>query len=153
MGAWDTGSFDNDTARDWVGDLCEGKGNISIRQTLSQALESRTPPQPSFIGRWLLRQRPIEPYLSARNACQALAAAEIVAYWRGQPIHDFPDTLDQWAREHANLFMPDLSSLARQAVISIKAKSELKELFSDNDGTVDPDWLQAVDDLEQRLKD
>ena len=151
MGAWDAGSFQNDTALDWAGNLCESGDVTAVRIALSRAMEQHQPPQPSFTGR-LLGRHPIEPQLDAQAASQALAAAEIVAFWLGRPDQHFPDDLREWARRHSDSFSSELITLARRAVLTIKTKSELKDLWEEGDGIVAPKWHNAIADLERRLQ-
>lgn len=105
MGAWDAGSFQNDTALDWVGDLCEGGDVAAVRTALSRVMKERRSVRPSFIGR-LLGRRPVEPYLEAHVASEGLAAAEIVAFWLGHPDPHFHGKLAEWARRHSDAFGP-----------------------------------------------
>jgi hypothetical protein len=150
MGAWDAGSFQNDTAHDWAGDLSENGDVAVVRSALVRVLEERRSERPSFIGR-LLGRRTVEPYLEADVACEGLAAAEIAAFWLGHPDQHFPDYLREWAASHADTLSSDIIALARRAVFIIKTNSELKELRRDRDGVVSPDWYAAIDDLERRL--
>jgi hypothetical protein len=151
MGAWDAGSFQNDTALDWAGDLSE-KGDVAaVRIALVRVLEERRSEEPSFIER-LLGRRPVEPYLEARVACEALAAAEIIAFWLGHPDKHFPDYLRKWAVRHSESFSQELLALARQAVCTIKTNSELKDLWEEGNGIVAPKWYAAIADLERRLQ-
>jgi Domain of unknown function (DUF4259) len=152
MGAWDAGSFQNDTALDWVGTLCESGDSEAVRVALTRAREERIPPQPSLIGRLLLGRRRIEPYLEADVASEALAAAEIVAFWLGHPDSHLPEQLEAWARQHSTSFTPEFVTLARQAVTAIKTKSELKDLWEEGNGIVAPKWHGAIADLERRLQ-
>ena len=151
MGAWDADSFQNDTALDWVGDLCEGGDVAAVRTALSRVMEERRSVRPSFIGR-LLGRRPVEPYLEARVASEGLAAAEIVAFWLGHPDPHFPGKLAEWARRHSDAMSPEFIAFARQAVSTIKTKSELKDLWEEGDGIVAPKWHNAIADLERRLE-
>lgn len=151
MGAWGAGGFQNDTALDWVGDLCQGADAEAVRTALNQVREQRKRPQPSFI-RKLLGRRRREPYLEADVAIRALAAAEVVAFWRGHPCPQFPDGLEQWARQHSRSFTPEFVTLARQAVTKVKTTSELKDFWEEGNGIVAPKWHEAIADLEQRLQ-
>jgi hypothetical protein len=151
MGAWDAGSFQNDTALDWAGSLCESGDIVRVRTTLSRAMQPQPPQQPSFIGRLIGRQ-PLKAQLDARAASQAIAAAEIVAFWLGNPDQLFPDDLRAWASRHADSFSPELVALARQAVSAIKTESALKDLWEEGDGIVAPKWHKAIADLERRLQ-
>jgi hypothetical protein len=154
MGTWDAGSFQNDIALDWVGDLCENGDVAMVQDALSLVKELRKPRHPSIIERILRKHsHSREPFLPAEVAVRALTAAEIVAFWLGHPTQTFPENLAEWARQHASSFAPGLVTLARQAVTSIKTKSELKDLWGEGDGVVAPNWYSAIADLEQRLQD
>lgn len=150
MGAWDAGSFQNDTALDWAGSLCESGDISGVRIALVRVLEERRSEHPSFFGR-MLGRRTIAPYLEADVAEEGLAAAEVVAFWLGHPDEHFPDYLRELASRHSNLLSPELIVLARQAVLTIKTKSELKDFWEEGDG-VAPDWHAAIADLERRLQ-
>lgn len=150
MGAWDAGSFQNDWALDWVADLCERGDAASVRTALSLTLEHRHVPQPSLIGR-ILGRRPVEHCLEAREASQALAAAEIVAFWLGNPASQYPDELAEWSRRRCDSLSPEVVALAQQAVSVIKTKSELKDLWDEGDGIVAAKWYVVIADLERRL--
>ena len=151
MGAWDAGSFQNDTALDWAGSLSESGDIAVIRTALIRVVEERRSYRPSFIGR-LLGRRSVEPYLEADVASEGLAAAEIVAFWLGHPDQHFPDYLREWAGHNASSFSSEFVTLARQAVSTIKTKSELKDLWEEGGGIVAPKWHAAIADLEQRLQ-
>ncbi len=61
MGTRDAGSFQNETALDWAGDLCES-GNIEVvRALLSRVMEQRMARQAPVIGRLLGRRRAVSP--------------------------------------------------------------------------------------------
>ncbi len=149
MGAWDAGSFQNDTALDWAGDLGESRDLAKVRTALIRVQEERRSRQPSFIGRMLGRRR-VEPYLEASVACEGIAAAEVVAFWLGRPDGHFPDSLREWATQQVDALSPELIALARQAVATINTKSELKDLWEEGGG-VAPEWHAAMADLERRL--
>lgn len=61
MGAWGHGSFDNDAASDWLGDLAEGDVSL-VGETLDAVGAAEK-----------------DEYIDADDACNALAAAELVA--------------------------------------------------------------------------
>jgi hypothetical protein len=151
MGAWDAGSFQNDTALDWAGGLSENGDVATVRSALARVLEERRSERPTFIGR-LFRRRPVDPYLEADVASEGLAAAEIVAFWLGHPDQHFPDYLREWAGRHSDALSPEFISLARKAVFAIKTKSELKDLWEEGNGIVASKWHAAIADLEQRLQ-
>ena len=151
MGAWDAGSFQNDTALDWAGKLGENGDVAAVRTALVRVLEERRSERPTFIGR-LLGHRPIDPCLEADVASEGLAAAEIVAFWLGHPDQHFPDCLREWAVRHSDALSPEFISLARKAVSAIKTKSELKDLWEEGNGIVASKWYAAIADLERRLQ-
>ena len=151
MGTWAAGNFENDTAMDWVGDLIEGGVGSIIHDALSQVMEQSAAQQPSFVGR-LLGRKPVEAYLEAPTACEALAAAEIVACWLGHPLSKLPDGIEDWIRKNSGDFSQELVGLARQAVTVIKTKSELKELWEEGGAASLAEWETAILDLERRLQ-
>ena len=151
MGTWAAGNFENDIAMDWIGDLRESGDVSTVRTALSQVVEQSAPQQPSFLGR-LLGRRPVVPYLEAPVASEALAAAEIVACWLGHPLSKLPDGIAEWAREHSSGFSPELVQLARQAVATIKTKSELRDLWEEGDAATAAEWYTVIADLERRLQ-
>ena len=144
MGAWGAGSFENDSALDWIGDLLESKDASLIRATLNRAMEHDDTKRTSFLG--IVRRRPEK--LPADVATQALAAAEIVAAWHGQPLAKLPKGTAEWLKQHMSSFEPKLVALAQQAVNEVKTNSELKALWEEGDAS---QWQNAVMDLEQRL--
>lgn len=134
MGAWGVGSFENDSAADWLAQL-----PAALPQTLD------------------LTFRPVvaieaDLYLEEPEASEALAAAEVVAAIRGQPgvvIVTRPD-VESWAQEHAGWLTPELVRSAVAAVDRIQSSSELQELWADSEEY--EDWLAVVDDLRHRLQ-
>jgi len=151
MGAWATGNFENDSALDWIGSLRESGSASAVRTALRQVIEQSKPQDPSFVGR-LLGRRPVEPYLEAPIACEGLAAAEIVACWLGHPPLTLPEGVDAWARDHAGEVTAEYFELARQAVATIKTKSELKDLWENGDAANGTEWHTVIADLESRLQ-
>lgn len=151
MGAWAAGSFENDTAMDWVSDLRESGKASTVRNSLSQVIEQSAPKQRSFVGK-LFGRREVDSFLEVPVACEALAAAEIVACWLGHPLSHIPDGVTEWVREHSRDFSPEIVRLARQAVAIIKTKSELKDLWEEGDTATAAEWHTVIADLENRLQ-
>lgn len=131
MGAWDIGSFDNDTASDWVYDL-ERSSDTAL---IADALESV-----AAVG---------EGYLDAHECCEAIAAAEIIAALRGHPLPDLADETADWVERHRHLDTSSLIAPALAALQRIRSDSELKGLWDDVEETVR--WLATLDDLTGRL--
>ncbi|MBX3375863.1 MAG: DUF4259 domain-containing protein [Phycisphaeraceae bacterium] len=132
MGAWGTGSFENDDASDWVYAL-EDEGVGSIRD----ALEVITTAQP-------------EDYLEVFDCSVAIAAAEVVAAMMGQPAKDLPEEVTGWLRTKPRV-PPDLASLAREAVTRIANESELKDVWDEALPEDAAAWASGVKELLQRL--
>lgn len=125
MGAWGIGSFENDQAGDWIYDLEEADDWGLVQTTLQKILDG-----------------------DDEDACEALAAAEVVAAALGRPLANLPEEATQWLGEHRDL--PDnLVALATRAVTAVATTSELKELWEE---TADFDaWCGTVRDLQSRL--
>ncbi|MFG1898475.1 DUF4259 domain-containing protein [Micromonospora zamorensis] len=137
MGTWDSGPFDNDTAADWCGDLDDA--DVSKR--------------PNLVREALTRAAGEVGYLDADVACEAIAAAAILAAQQpsGQPITSSyaPDFL----RDGGRLDVPDgLAALAVRAIDRIMAAdSEWRELWEDADAEGTSEAIDAVRDLRKVL--
>lgn len=66
MGAWGVGSFENDDAGDFLGDVTDSGDLSLIREALDNVLTSTE-------------------YVEAPDACMAIVAAEVVAAALGRP--------------------------------------------------------------------
>jgi hypothetical protein len=150
MGAWGAGTFENDAALDWMGDVRRGGVSV-VREALLKAANA-------------------DERLDDSRCCEALAAAEIVAAVLGSPpqppepsrdVVQKAPMLADWAAaatEDAAVVarrMPELVddvALARRAIATVldPARSERYLLWSDEDGPA-PDWIEAVEDIRQRL--
>ncbi|MFI5490777.1 DUF4259 domain-containing protein [Micromonospora echinaurantiaca] len=137
MGSWDSGPFDNDTAADWCGDLDDADA----------------PERPALVREALSRVAGEEGYLDADIACEAIAAAAIVAAQlpAGQPITSpyAPDFL----RDGGQLDLPDdVAALAVKALDRVMAKdSEWHDLWQDAAaGNINPAF-DAVHSLRRTL--
>ena len=129
MGAWGTGSFDNDDAMDFVGEL--RKKQISdIAAVMSEVIEQHG-------------------YLEAPSCSVAIAAAETVAAAKGAPASDAPPDLLAWAKKNKAEVNADLIASALKAVSRIRADSELKELWEEGNAT--NEWHEHLDALAKRL--
>ena len=131
MGTWAVGSFESDTALDWLTQLYKSGDFSMVGIALNGDFEHA------------------EPYVSAI----AVAAADLVACSRGLPPPE-PKRRDlvEWTQQHADVFTPELLALARSAVAAIKKKSKLRDAWRERDGTTDPAWLASISDLERRLQ-
>jgi hypothetical protein len=117
VGTWASGPFDNDTAADWCGDLDDarpGDRPAMVRAALSGVVEE-------------------DGYLDSDLACEAIAAAAIVAAQLpgGQPITF--SYAPEFLRDGGSLPLPDeVAALAVRALDRIMAdESEWRELWQD----------------------
>lgn len=137
MGAWGTGSFDNDDALDWLADL-ERNGPAFLEQTLDVKSGSLGL---AFLG-----------YIDAPEASAALAAAEMVAAAQGRPPANWPPQAAQWLAAHRAALNPErLRGKALDAIAAVRKKSELRDLWVESEKFL-PQWLAGLKDLERRLK-
>ncbi|MFE3450502.1 DUF4259 domain-containing protein [Nonomuraea sp. NPDC059194] len=118
MGTWDVGPFDNDTAADWCGDL----------------QDADAAQRPGLIRRALATVVEQEGYLDSDVACEALAAAAIVAAQRGGP----PITsayAPEFLRAGGGVEVPDdVAALAVRALDRVAGEgSEWRELWEEAD--------------------
>ena len=129
MGAWGTGNFENDDAKDWVAGL-KTFAPADLVQILTQAAD-----QPD--------------YLEAAPASAALCAAEVVAALKGSPAASAPAEIGDWVSAHPKALTPELKDAAVRAVDRVRRNSELKDLWMEADGL--NDWIEVLKDLQARL--
>lgn len=127
MGTDGVGNFENDTAADWIGEIAAGGRVDDVREALERVAHAAGD-------------------IDAPHACEALAAAEIVAAVRGYP----GDT--QVTRAVARR-MPTLIEDAPLALAAIAAVVDPKnsELYWLWEGPYLAEWLAVVEDLQRRL--
>jgi hypothetical protein len=135
MGAWGTGSFENDDALDFVIRL-EHEGMTAV----SAALEDVT-----GLG--------TQDYLEAPEASSAIAAGEVVAAARDGDVSGLPEAARDWLDEHGDsLATSALLALARRAVERVLMQSELKELWEEGGAEgQSKEWAACVHGLIARL--
>jgi len=131
-GAWESGSFDNDDAMDWVAMCVRSKGASAVGKTLEASLKPA--------------------YLEAPEASEAIAAAEVVAAARGKPNSKLPSTLATWLQGQSQKEIASLAPTASRAVDRIlNAKgSELQELWKESKSY--GVWQGHMRDLLMRLR-
>lgn len=133
MGAWGTGSFENDDALDWLGDLAESDDLSTLESTLDAVIDTD------------------EDLIEAPDCCTALAAAEVVAALHRKPCDSLPQEAAGWVKGKAK---PGdaLVRKARDAVAEIGTdQSELLELWKDAEPADLQKWLNGIEDLKKRL--
>jgi hypothetical protein len=129
VGAWGAGSFENDAALDWLGEL--RRGEASLREALNDAASASRP-------------------LDVDGASAAIAAAELVAESRGQKGQlRLPKDATLWLAAQKVPFPDEVVTLAHQAVTRVLASSELQQLW-DEQGP-NNDWRIVTQTLLRRL--
>lgn len=128
MGAWGSGSFENDTALDWASEV----QSIDDVRAPFERLKA--------VG---------SGYVDADLACEVIAAAEAIAMLMGRKSADFPDDLaERLSGEPDN----EVYHQARSAVMQVMRKSELAELWQEGaEETGNNEWLAALTGLVDRL--
>lgn len=131
MGTWAVGSFESDTALDWLTELYESDNFSLVRAALTGDFERAEP----------------------SSAVKAVAAADLVACSLGHPPLELKRRgLVEWTQQHLEVFTPELLELARGAVRTIKSNSKLRDTWKSRDGSVNEAWLASIADLERRLQ-
>jgi Domain of unknown function (DUF4259) len=133
MGAWGSGSFENDDASDWIADFCDEPDKELISDALSTVAEMGA-----------------DEYLEAPECSVGIAAAEIVAALKGAANPDLPDDAKECVAKLNIKADPRMASLALKAIERIKTNSELKELWDEAESP--NEWYSAIDNLETRLR-
>jgi uncharacterized protein DUF4259 len=137
MGTWGAGSFANDVAADWAGDLVDDGRPETVQETLEAAAEA-----------------PVGEYLDADEGAEAVAAAEVVAAAVGHPCESdaYSERAIAWAGRHAELADEPFVALALRALDRVEADdSELRDLWFEDGDDSGGEWKAAVDDLRARL--
>jgi hypothetical protein len=131
MGGWGTGSFENDDAQDFLGQL-KAIGIDDLRPMLARAADQ-------------------EDYLEAPESSVAVAAAEVVAALvaaKGGKASAPPQIAD-WISKNQGVAQAGMIDLARRAVERVRTNSELKDLWLEAEGL--NEWSAALRELEGRL--
>jgi len=111
MGTWGAGGFENDEAADFISEVSSAEDLAAVFGAL--------PDDPSAEKDADLAQR-------------VVAAAECIAAMLGRPADDMPDTLAKRVSSFGRP-EPDLLEAAREAVSSILMRSELLDLWAEED--------------------
>ena len=136
MPGWGTGSFENEDAQNFLGEL--------------KSL------QPDDLRSRLARAADQESYLEAKESTVAIAAAETIAAL--VETEDSPESavpppqILDWIKQNRPAITPDLPQfrdLATRAVERVRTNSELKDLWLEAEGL--NEWSKALRDLQQRL--
>jgi hypothetical protein len=131
--AWGTASFENDSASDWFLLVEEAvEPGAVIASALDTALGDAD-------------------YLDLGAACEAIAAAELVAACAGHPDR-LPDHVRRWVDGHPHVPHDSEIDQAVLAVQRVSVESELRELWNEDVDGRGGRWLGEIDDLIARLR-
>ena len=135
MGAWSHEPFGNDTANDWADELEESSDFSIVEKAFNQIIESA------------------EEYIDADIACEAHAAAEVLAQALGKGTQDdaYTEKVDAWLtkltiKPHDLLIPKALQALG----LLTTEDSELDELWQDSEEY--SQWKANIDELKELLK-
>jgi hypothetical protein len=131
-GAWGEGSFDNDSALDWVENELRVRGSAAIHRTVAPVASGSR-------------------YVDADEASSVVAACEVLAAWQGRPAKDLPDFVAEMVKGFSGEPRDELRELARKALDRVVRDSELKDLWSEGGGASYEAWKRAMTDLRGRL--
>ena len=131
MGAWGSGTFDNDDAADWADELLESADLAPARDALAATMDS-------------------DGWLEIPEGARAVAAASVVAAGLDGDVRGLPDEVVEWLEDH-----PDAGTLAdaRLAIDALErvasVDSELREVWLEAAGG--PAWVEEIARLAYRL--
>lgn len=128
MGAWGSGSFENDGALDWIGDLVESRGPAPIIRALEAILSKDCPESP--------------------ECEEAIAACELLAAMLGKPSPDLPEEAAEWIKGKPAP-PAEIVAKASAALDRIVRNSEMKDLWEEA-GSLG-EWTPCVAELKHRL--
>ena len=132
MGTWDTKTFDNDDAMDWLSELAQ-TADLSLCEQCLEGDESQG------------------DYLEAPECVRILCSAEVLAALSGRPAGEIPKNVFEWVAAQRHLDPSPLMQKALQNVNRVLGKSsELHQLWLENE-TDYPAWRAGVLDLRSRL--
>jgi len=134
MGTWSVDTFGNDAACDWVGSFLDSPGLATVASAIEGVNKS-------------------DGYLDSYDACECLAACEVIARIQGKwgLRNAYSERLDAWIEAHPTDVPRGLVADADAAIERILgADSELRELW--DEGGNNEDWRNAIDDLRVRVR-
>ena len=131
MGAWGTGTFDNDDAADWAYELEDAPDLAPARQALSSTMDT-------------------DGHLELPEGASAVAAAAVVAASFDGNLKGLPERVGDWIDDHPDTATRGDARLAIDALGRVMSEeSELRDLWAEApEGT---EWIQEIERLRHRL--
>ncbi len=131
MGAWGTGTFDNDDAADWAYELGDALDLSPARQALAATMDS-------------------DGYLEIPEGACAVAAAAVVAATFDGDLKGLPEEVGEWVDDHPGTASRGDARLAVDALERVLSEdSELRDLWGD--APEGAEWAKGLEKLCRRL--
>ena len=133
MPGWGIGSFENDDAQNFLGQL-HSLSVEDLREMLARAAD--------------------QEYVDAPESGTVVAAAEVVAslvaFGKDETASSVnPRQILEWISKNDAEMPPDLADIAIRAVEKVRTNSELKDRWLEAEGL--NEWSAALRDLKERL--
>jgi hypothetical protein len=131
MGAWGTGTFDNDDAADWVYELLDSRDLAPARDALAATMDS-------------------DGWLQSPEGARAVAAAVVVAAAFDGDVKGLPEEVVEWLGYHPDAATREDARLAADALDRVLSEeSELRDLWFD--AGQGQEWTEQVQRVGRRL--
>ena len=133
MPGWGSGSFENEDAQNFLGQL-HSLSVDDLRELLARAAD--------------------QEYVDAPESGAVVAAAEVVAslvaFGKDETASSLnPRQILEWTSKNDAEMPPDLADIAIRAVEKVRTNSELKDRWLEAEGL--NEWSAALRDLKERL--
>jgi uncharacterized protein DUF4259 len=133
MGAWGPGSFQNDTALDFLEETLRSESTNLVTDALKSADDASA-----------------VRHLDIQVAERALAAGELIAASCGRGAGELPEGAVEWVQNHHDQLDEPILALAGRAVRRVVQEApSLRELWFDSQKA--EAWLNSAQDLAGRL--
>jgi hypothetical protein len=84
------------------------------------------------------------------NFRDAVASAELVAAWKGNPAPNLPGAVKDWVTTQPAPVPADIVSLSLESLAIVRDDSELRDVWKDAGRR--EEWQASIDDLARRLR-
>lgn len=130
-GAWGEGSFENDSAADWVYEL-QGSKSPSFLLTVFATV-------------------PPAGYIEVDTCAAAIAAADVVAALKDGKTKLLPKVVATWVKSNELGYKPNMATKALEVISFCKnmKRSELAQLWKEGKSN---NWLSQISKIEVRLQ-
>jgi len=130
-GAWGVGSFDNDSALDWVYELESAATSTVLNDTFNNTQGRK--------------------YLEVDECSAAFAAAEIVASLNEKKYTHLPGEVQAWIKNNGIEVNQELKTRAAAAIASCK-NSKISEVAQLWEESAKSEWISYISKLQSRLR-